>query len=557
MTRKPAFGPRWLITGRLRLTSELHLGTGESRPDDALRGPRMTEDETPDIALVAGSDTGRHYIPGTSLKGALRAWINRHLAQLAPDGLITDDWQKDVFGHVTTRSDRSGEEDNGLGGRVIIGDAEVSATQTIQPAREARIAIDPRTRTVDGRRLFHQQTLPPGTVFNIRVVIETPPAEDGRQLVPSAEIAQALLTAFAGFDTGPEETRIRLGADKGMGKGAAVFELGEVRCYDAEVIAEWVRVLRQRQDEAQQSQKRCPDPVPLPRWDEDPASAASASSKAALALQSLDWPEAQPLHPVGRISIVAELQIDTRFLIANPDPRRARKHAEARKRGEEVEPLVLELRRIGETEHPALAATSLKGALRARAAKILKTIHAGDTAVAVWPPEAAEIVDLIFGTTGHRGRLHISAPEPAGAARLVTQEFVALDRFGGGAATQRKFKIRSAEEGGWRVGLSIDLDGLDGDRALACLTLLILTLKDLVEGDITLGHGAARGYGQVSGRLADLAVTPPQEDVPAFWADLVLAAGMGRDPLASEQVRRVIRDGCTRLHLLRHSQTGV
>ncbi|WP_371999140.1 RAMP superfamily CRISPR-associated protein (plasmid) [Tistrella mobilis] len=518
MTTKPAFGPRWLITGRLRLTSELHLGTGESRPDDALRGPRMTEDETPDIALVAGSDTGRPYIPGTSLKGALRAWINRHLAQLAPDGLITDDWQKDVFGHVTTRSDRSGEEDDGLGGRVIIGDAEVSATQTIQPAREARIAIDPRTRTVDGRRLFHQQTLPPGTVFNIRVVIETPPAEDGRQLVPSAEIAQALLTAFNGFDTGPEETRIRLGADKGMGKGAAVFELGEVRCYDAEVVRAWIAA------GATES------------WDRSDVAATAARRSAAAQLdhEAASWVPVSDLATTPwSVIIDLDLQVTTRLMAT--DPEATRLQAERRARGEEEGPLTRETRRDPEGR-PVLLATSLKGALRARAMRILTTLFAGDHTSHRLPDGAAQVAKDVFGSTGRRSRLRIGPMRPTAEPVFAIQEFIALDRFSGGGATGRKFRSRAAEAPGWDVPLILDLDGLSPTRRDAAFALVVLVLKDLIDGDMSVGHGTAHGYGRTGGSLRGLRIggSLAAED---GWQDLALTDGAARDPFTAEMFR--------------------
>lgn len=539
MTTKPAFGPRWLITGRLRLTSELHLGTGERRPDDALRGPRMTEDETPDIALVAGSDTGRPYIPGTSLKGALRAWINRHLAQLAPDGLITDDWQKDVFGHVTTRSDRPGEEDDGLGGRVIIGDAEVSATQTIQPAREARIAIDPRTRTVDGRRLFHQQTLPPGTVFNIRVVIETPPAADGRQLVPSAEIAQALLTAFAGFDTGPEETRIRLGADKGMGKGAAVFELGEVRCYDAEIVKLWL------------------GSGGKDRWDDARAVAKRARRKADALLQEhkMQWKNARPAGPMPSwpwiFAVTIDLHFTSRLLMSSPDPSARRAHAEKRRQVEDggIEPLVLEYRRTS-TGDPALPATSVKGVLRARVQRILNTIFT-TTGQAM----ADSLTGTLFGSVGHRGRVRIGTPQIAQRSfSRVEQEYIALDRFSGGGADGRKFKVAGIENGHWSVPVTLNLEGLEEDQRIFCFACMCLLFKDLADGDVTFGHGAARGYGRSKATIRDLRIGEALDS--DVWSTL---RGIGPETnlMTSEVFILTARQALRKLHAAKASVTDI
>lgn len=71
------------------------------------------------------------------------------------------------------------------------------------------------------------------------------------------------------------------------------------------------------------------------------------------------------------------------------------------------------------------------------------------------------------------------------------QEFVAIDRFTGGAKDQAKFNAlalyRPVLEGCLRVHTpALSQNGW---------ALLALTLRDLKEGDITFGFGAAKGYG--------------------------------------------------------------
>src|SRR5712691_139589 len=74
------FKDRWQIVGTLTTRTPCHIGNGESTKRDALvvEGAAGAPKEQVQIAAVATDCQGQAYIPGTALKGNLRAWLKRH-----------------------------------------------------------------------------------------------------------------------------------------------------------------------------------------------------------------------------------------------------------------------------------------------------------------------------------------------------------------------------------------------------------------------------------------------------------------------------------------------
>lgn len=83
-------------------------------------------------------------------------------------------------------------------------------------------------------------------------------------------------------------------------------------------------------------------------------------------------------------------------------------------------------------------------------------------------------------------------------------DHVAISRWTGGAAEDRLFAIAApgAWFGGWDpMVLDVDLQRLGGrtDERLSALMLLAYLVRDLAEGWIGIGYGTTRGYGEVGG----------------------------------------------------------
>ncbi|MGH8615097.1 MAG: TIGR03986 family type III CRISPR-associated RAMP protein [Gammaproteobacteria bacterium] len=88
---------------------------------------------------------------------------------------------------------------------------------------------------------------------------------------------------------------------------------------------------------------------------------------------------------------------------------------------------------------------------------------------------------------------------------LPRQEFVAIDRFTGGAANKKKFNAERPD--------SVTLHGwieVEPERICAWgYGLLALVLRDLKEGDIQFGLGRAKGYGSCTAKLVEIGKLAP------------------------------------------------
>lgn len=179
-----------------------------------------------------------------------------------------------------------------------------------------------------------------------------------------------------------------------------------------------------------------------------------------------------------------------------------------------------------------LTGKSLHGALRMQAEKIVRTIVQGD------PVEKACYIDSrdracrpvaslaeaeklcytcrLFGGSGWRSPITIYdfLPENGCEGEEFIQEFVGIDRFTGGAAEEMKFNAAYLYRPCMKGKLKIELNRIEPKH----LGLLILTFRDLMEGDIPLGFGASKGFGACHARIAGIAF--PDFDIP--WLQEIL-----------------------------------
>ena len=191
-----------------------------------------------------------------------------------------------------------------------------------------------------------------------------------------------------------------------------------------------------------------------------------------------------------------------------------------------------------------LPGESLRGALRAQARRIVNTVHPGSgdghrsMKRLFGPKEASAVL--------HRGALDVGDFEvmTQHADPLPSQEFVAIDRFTGGAADSRKFATnyldRPTVKGRIRVQLIPRVHRTSSGKAksgfrassrvvkAADLGLLALLMRDLAEGDVPLGYGKTKGYGACRIAAATLAL----EGGSAAWRRLGDRDGEGGSALA-------------------------
>src|SRR5439155_26026717 len=128
----------------------------------------------------------------------------------------------------------------------------------------------------------------------------------------------------------------------------------------------------------------------------------------------------------------------------------------------------------------------------------------------------------VFGAPGWRSPLHISAfktADPIGDEETQTQEFLAIDRFTGGGVEGAKFNATAVYRPTLSGTIGVDLKTLErANVGRWALGLLTLTLRDLIEGDIRLGFGAAKGYGAVRAKTS-VNQLPAWTDCPAVFKD--------------------------------------
>ncbi len=176
MSTRYEFKNRWLVEGTLTTLGPMHIGTGDwiepeggwdVPKDNWLRTDKPSEKE-PKFAKVSGlmrDDWGRPYIPGSTLKGCVRSWLESKLTD-------RNEAVRRSFGYQVQGTKE------GVGGRWEFMDARMPEGKTVKPRIAAQTAIDRVTRTADDRKLFHCEVTPAGTEFAVRIAGQNLEDED-------------------------------------------------------------------------------------------------------------------------------------------------------------------------------------------------------------------------------------------------------------------------------------------------------------------------------------------------------------------------------------------
>lgn len=513
------FSNRYRLTGALTTRTPLHVGDGDRlrvrARDTAIPLPPLRPDaENPDPlynAFVTGADAAGAdpviVIPGSTLKGVLRAWLRR---RGAPPDLVAA-----VFGF-----EDNGNGNKGHGGKAEFHDAPLQAEASGNHAYRwwdtqrrtclaPGVALDPRTRTARDKLLYYTEYAPQGSTFAVTVTAQNlEPAE--RNL---------LRAAFAqGFGDPHDPVRVGAGTADDWGRmswnqtACAIIEPPDVKTWlDNGAAQPYTAIFRQ-------------DTTPLTPL-------------------ALTRPDPSP-----------SLRLDVRLLFRGAvlvnDPSQERRRAAAA--GEEGIALATVRRKDGAHILPS---SSVRGALRAQARRIWQTrAHTTNGYLqSATPPEAKRGGDekglpafyRMLGAPGWRSPISVPDFELVGdpQAHAHTQEFVAVDRFTGGAARGKKFSAECLYAPEFRATISVDLGRWQGrDQAVNptldpivggwALLLLLFLLRDLREGDIQVGSGASKGYGACDARI-EVACSGaiPRAYGGARLAELFRGA-LNRDPAA-------------------------
>lgn len=484
--RKVSFHSRWLIRGRLVLDAPLALRTGDAEEREM---PGADEDDVaPSVALVHRAFDGRPMIPGSSLKGVLRHWL---AARLPGNDEDVRQALKALLGHGPEPVPEKPDQEASTGGRAEVHDAIAAWAVTTGQRDEAppalplrsSTAIDPDTRTAERRKLFHGEQVPKGATFCVEITGDNLDCQPDGKPDPKAGDVELLLAALEGFNTGSGDIAPSLGGGGSTGKGRASWHLDEVRCMDARAVALWLR------EPVPRSWRKAIVEMPSCRQD-----AGRWRERARTRLAKWDRP--------AFVRLEIELVFDGPFLVK--DPQRQDPDADRRGGDDQDRSAKPSLPRLDERGLPLLPGESVKGALRAQAGRIYRTVpRAADGNGSKDEPDP---LVMLFGDTKHRAMLDVDDFRRVDARGLGRQQFVAIDRFTGGAAPGRLYLFEHADRPVMRGALTLSLRRGETKIGRGEIGLLALTLRDLVEGDITFGLGAAKGYGACTARIVSCAV---------------------------------------------------
>ena len=498
------FKNRWRIDGLLTTQTALHIGSGELTQRHAIVDEKQ---EPVEISAVAVDHEKRAYIPGKTLKGNLRAWLDPFA--LSPRAV------EEVFGSLDV-----GAED-AVGGKAEFWDAYAEVDPNFSPQAPdwdsvrltgvmPSVAINRSHRTVQENKLFYQEFVPPGVSFRVTL--------SGQDL--DLEELDVLLLALEGFND--PERPVQLGAQTVNGQGRCRWELHNLARLEPKDMSTWMT-----------------DANILVGY--DGLLTLSANERIVHLARAQQRAELQPSSQLG---VTLEVAFDGPFLVN--DPSQTRKKQEKRTLVDDENRDPDHMPRRDEQGHLLLPASSLRGALRSQAEKIVRTLNPAGACPAVDPQDTCRPLEdarqrrthlclacQVFGAAGWRSPLKVENFSMVTGCEeiLLRQEFLAVDRFTGGGAHKLKFNALAVYQPVVAGSLSIDLARSDP----WAIGLRSLTLRDLIEGDIPLGFGAAKGYGACRASVRKLKFVG-KEKIPAAFQALLESHNVTAEVLRAVEV---------------------
>lgn len=522
--------PLWRCTGWFLLETPLHLGSGRQQPITLPEGLHDPEPPVPEparhVATVMRDHLGQPCIPASSFKGALLELARR----CGLDAAL----RERLFGAesgTTAPHTRAGAVEFSW----LYLDAAAAASETTRlpladidahphVAHLPHVSRNRDTGAAEAQRLYLQQVLPPGRRFRFECSVRGLPPDD----------IAALLGLLA--RAGDPDSGLRLGAGQAADLGRVRWQPGEARCLDDQHLARLWQAL---------------NPPAAPRRSASPAATPVTPTPAALWAPGSEWSQRLPVQAASLPAAPADWLVLPDLALVFHSPFLV--HQRRRKARGSAEPDGAP--RTSHDGRAVLPASSLHGALRTQAERILRTlghpVPPGYSALTVQGLAAAARLDPVsqlFGAPGWRSLLRCSDfidDQPAtGATASPVHHMLAIDRLTGGGKDSAKFSLQVRDCPTLRGRLWLDLVRLRRleQRVPGCsaqlLGLLAQVLRDLDEGDIPLGYGASKGYGQQrSTTLAALQQAlrrlPPDHALPAparLPARVAASPGQPSDP---------------------------
>jgi CRISPR/Cas system CSM-associated protein Csm3 (group 7 of RAMP superfamily) len=477
-----------MIAGTLTTYTPLHIGSGETIERERLINEKTNE--LIKISAIATNKDRKPYLPASTVKGNLRAWADE-------SGLRTH--IEPLFGSEDSK------DPSAIGGKAEFLDAHAVSHLPFQQQPPywdeerltgvtASTAINRNTKTVIEDHLFHQEYVPAGVTFDVRIGGQDSESDSDDELIE-------LLALLEGFN----QHEVSLGADTANGWGLFNWDLTDVHILDSAGVTAWLT-----SGATNAGYEMLPSVSPDALADYEQKAQALAANNGSQNYVELD----------------VALKFDSNFLVNDP--------SRAKKRGEQDRDKFNHTSLLNENGLVLLPPRSFRGALRSQAERILRTIGGDNVACQLGSSneckpiyQKTKVENLcmacqLFGAPGWRSPVHVTPFAPISndaqeAGTEFRQEFVAIDRFKGGGADKFKFNAKSRFIPMLKGKIGLDLEALKGTGVEEwALGLLALTLRDLIEGDITFGFGASKGYGSCTATIESFTHTVPDEFLKGF-----------------------------------------
>lgn len=487
----------YFITGVLKLETAVHIGTGKNN-------------EPTDSPLRRMGD-GRYLLSGRSLGGSLRTLATR----LAPRLKGYDACQ--ILGKGNPVGSQGEKTPCGcpicrLFGDVIPVDGSRASriwiydtfAQVEKPTHvRDGVGIDRRTGAASKTVKFDYEVIPAGTTFDFRLRIVYEEGVDEKEIELQMQL---LASALAEWEAG--RGQIGGGTARGLGRFsfAQPLKYAQTAVTNAATLYQYLLA----DDPTAVSQ-------PINDWPDKLITTARALR--------------QPRTEEGRMQSIAASLLRIKFTLGFAEPFLSNDPLAALLTGFDHVPLVEFITKDG-LQTPVLAGSSLRGVLRSHGEKIARTlatnhwydkndlegsfnnfrVHCPACDVLVNDDKKAlascdkrlnldetketaeEMLCLscqMFGSQRRGSRLWISDGHWLGEQPAwLAQDFLAIDRFTGGGLDGAKFDAAPLLNARFAVELILH------DPLIWELGWLALLLRDLADGRMTIGFGAAKGYGQ-------------------------------------------------------------
>ena len=451
------FGDRISIKFRLEVASPLHIGAGNTlKPGEVPESLKFNHkrtglDITPQVSAVVRDNEGSPYIPGTTIKGILRSLANGYIPEL--ERQISQ-----LFGSLDgAEQNRAQMAKCYFRNAYIVKDQIPQAESialphyTLQRATAilSRTKIDPRLGVAEDKKLFSMEVVPPGAVFEARLLL-FPEQGEGEYL----KILGTLFSILARDDG------VSFGRNQRSG-------LGRLRLVDPGGIEISAQCLTEQGE--------------LQNNEEVASSAKNELQNSTVADKRIR--RTLHLHCNGPFVVIGERQKST---------------------DNEAQLLPLKLT-PGCSWLPGM---SLLGVLRSECVWMLKRKelseggeprNISDGCETTYredrdgnPADTLSPLERLFGVTGWKGLLHVVYVKLSNDPEEIDLTSVRLDRFSGAPIDGALFKTKAVLNSEFEVCLALD-NRVESDGDVQ--RLFSELLEYVKQNGLTLGHGGNKGFG--------------------------------------------------------------